>query len=98
MSDTSKIPIALREQCWVFNFGRVYSNKCYIKWCYNKINVFNYKLGYNVPVSKGGRMCLENVKPICNRCYISLDNKYTIREFRKLRKNNKIKTNKCLIS
>ena len=25
------IPKALREQCWVHNFGKKYEHKCYIK-------------------------------------------------------------------
>ena len=88
------IPKALREQCWVTNFGKCYEHTCYIKWCTNKINVFNYHVGHNIPECKGGKLCLENVKPICSRCNHSMGSQYTITEWQDLHKNN---TNTCCI-
>ena len=83
------IPKALREQCWIKNFGQKFKHSCYVKWCKNTINVFNYHVGHNIPESKGGKMCLENLKPICSRCNLSMGSQYTITEWLELDKNNK---------
>ena len=42
------IPKALREQCWIHNFGKKFEHKCYIKWCSNKITVFDFKYRHNI--------------------------------------------------
>ena len=83
------IPKALREQCWVHNFGKKYEHKCYIKWCSNKITVFDFHVGHNIPECKGGKLCLENVKPICSRCNHSMGSQYTITEWMALDENQK---------
>ena len=54
MTKKQHIPKALREQCWVANFGRNFSHSCHIKWCTNKITVFDFHVGHNIPESKGG--------------------------------------------
>lgn len=85
------IPKALKEQVWIQNFGKKFQHKCYINWCSNIINVFDYHVGHNVHESKGGKLCLENLKPICSRCNHSMSNNYTISEWLELDKNNKKK-------
>ena len=37
-----KIPKALREQVWLKYNSERYKSKCYINWCINIINVFNF--------------------------------------------------------
>ena len=41
MTKKKNIPKAIREQVWIFYFGRVFKHKCYIHWCKNIIDVFN---------------------------------------------------------
>ena len=36
------IPKALREQVWLHYIGKKFKTECYIRWCKNKMNVFNY--------------------------------------------------------
>ena len=48
------IPKALREQVWIKTFGEVFKTKCYITWCSNTINVFDFHVGHIIPHSKGG--------------------------------------------
>tara|TARA_A100001015_G_C14615702_1_gene565937 strand:- start:69 stop:389 length:321 start_codon:yes stop_codon:yes gene_type:complete len=84
MPKKKQIPRALREQCWLKFFGKTYEHKCYIDWCSNKIDVFNYHVGHNIPESKGGQLFLDNLKPICSRCNYSMGNQYTITEWIKL--------------
>jgi 5-methylcytosine-specific restriction endonuclease McrA len=79
-----KIPKALREQVWVSINGKNYKSKCYIRWCKNIIDVFNFQVGHNIPDSKGGQTVLENLKPLCSRCNQSMGNEYTIDEWNKL--------------
>ena len=63
-----KIPKALAEQVWITTFGRVFAHKCKVSWCRNKITVFDYECGHNVPESKGGKTTLDNLVPICGEC------------------------------
>ena len=76
-----KIPKALREQVWLCYFGKKYETKCYINWCCNNINVFDFHVGHNIPESKGGSTILENLRPICSRCNLSMSNNYSIDEW-----------------
>ena len=78
------IPKALREQVWLNFIGKHYTSKCFVRWCKNDINVFNFQVGHNIPESKGGTLVLENLRPICSRCNLSMSNNYTIDEWQKL--------------
>ena len=78
------IPRGLREQVWLTEFGKTFEHKCYIRWCKNNIDVFNFQVGHNIPESKGGKTVLENLKPICIRCNQSMGNGYTIDEWNEL--------------
>ena len=92
-----KIPKALDEQVWLKVCKRNFQHKCYISWCQNKITVFDYQTGHDIPESKGGETTLDNLYPICSRCNSSMSNKYTIAEFNKLGKGSKQKkvSTKC---
>jgi len=79
-----KIPIALKEQLWIRDCGKVFECKCRISWCQNTINVFNYHVGHDIPQSKGGKLDMGNLCPICDRCNYSMSNKYTIRQWERL--------------
>ncbi len=72
------IPKAVREQVWVKNFGKCFEHKCYISWCDNLINVYDFHIGHDKPESKGGTLEIDNLKPICSRCNLSMSNNYTI--------------------
>ena len=72
------IPIKLKEQVWFNHFGETYKHKCFIDWCTNTINVFNFEAGHDIPESKGGSIDLHNLYPICSKCNKSMGNKYTI--------------------
>ena len=82
------IPKRIKELVWTTYVGEVYFSKCYILWCNNIINVFNYHTGHDIPNSKGGTLDIQNLKPICSNCNLSMGNKYTIREWNKLIKLN----------
>ena len=81
------IPKAIREQCWIKTFGETYKSKCFINWCSNEITVFDFHVGHDQPESKGGTLNIDNLKPICARCNLSMSNNFTIKEWNKL--NNK---------
>ncbi len=74
----TKIPKALREQVWLKYNKRVYDSKCYVWWCNNKINVYDFEVGHNIPESKGGPTTIENLRPICSRCNKSMSDSYSI--------------------
>ena len=85
-----RIPKAIREQVWIQNFGEKFKHKCYISWCKNNVNVFDFHVGHNKPESKGGSLALSNLKPICARCNLSMSNNYTITQWQKLNKKKPI--------
>ena len=86
-----KIPKALREQVWLQFNGKIYEHKCNIYWCKNVIDVFNFQVGHNIPESKGGPTVLENLRPICSSCNLSMGNRYTIDEWNKLGNSENVK-------
>ena len=58
------IPKRIRELVWTTHNTEVFSNKCYVSWCNNIINVFNFQVGHDIPESKGGTLDIDNLKPI----------------------------------
>jgi len=76
-----KIPKALREQVWIRNIGNKFNTKCTIKWCANRITPFDFHVGHNKPESKGGGIDINNLKPICARCNLSMSDNYSITEW-----------------
>ena len=75
------IPKAVREQVWIQKFGKCFDHKCYISWCKNRVDVFTFHCGHNIPASKGGDMSIDNLYPICANCNLSMSDKYTIEEW-----------------
>lgn len=78
------IPRALREQVWIQTATSHFTIKCPVRWCNNNINAFDFHVGHNIPESKGGTLALQNLKPICPRCNLSMGSKYTIDEWNHL--------------
>lgn len=75
------IPIALREQVWIKQMGKVFHGKCPTTWCQNTITVFDFQSGHDIPESKGGPTTLENLIPLCSRCNNSMGNHFTFKEW-----------------
>jgi len=80
----AQIPRALREQVWIEYSAKQFETKCFITWCNNRINAFDFQVGHNVPESKGGKTEIANLRPICSRCNLSMGSKYSIDEWAKL--------------
>ena len=80
----TKIPKAVREQVWLTYFGKIFERKCFVSWCTNIINVFDFHVGHDQPECKGGTLSINNLKPICARCNLSMGSKYTIQEWDRL--------------
>jgi len=76
-----KIPKALAEQVWITALGHRFEGKCRVTWCRNRITVFDYECGHNIPESKGGKTTLDNLVPICGRCNRSMGDRYSIDEW-----------------
>jgi 5-methylcytosine-specific restriction endonuclease McrA len=81
MFKKTKIPKAIREQVWLSKIGRKFEGKCKTTWCNNKITVFDFQAGHDIPESKGGSMEVSNLLPICSRCNLSMGNQYTFKEW-----------------
>ena len=75
------IPKALKNAIWLEYCGEVYNHKCLVTWCKNEITPFNFEAGHNIPESKGGATTLDNLRPICKSCNVSMSNRYSIDEF-----------------
>lgn len=78
------IPKALREQVWIQNVGNCFEQKCLVKWCQNRMNVFDFHVGHNIPESQGGSTSITNLKPICARCNLSMGSQYSIEEWSRM--------------
>jgi 5-methylcytosine-specific restriction endonuclease McrA len=76
-----KIPKAMKEQIWLRDCGKVFETKCRTTWCTNRMNVWDFQAGHNIPESKGGTTNPENLVPICSRCNLSMSNTYTFTEW-----------------
>lgn len=89
LNETKKkanIPRALREQVWIQYVGRHFERKCLIDWCKNTMTVFDFHVGHNIPESQGGKTNINNLKPICSRCNLSMSNQYSITEWAQIGK------------
>jgi 5-methylcytosine-specific restriction endonuclease McrA len=75
------IPLAIRQQVWLKYIGELFENKCTIIWCQNKITPFRFHVGHIIAESKGGLMNIENLRPICANCNLSMSNNYSIDEW-----------------
>jgi len=75
------IPKALREQVWLKQMGYTFEGKCPTIWCQNKITVFNFESGHNIPESKGGPTTIENLIPLCGNCNKSMASGHTFQEW-----------------
>jgi 5-methylcytosine-specific restriction endonuclease McrA len=85
MTRKKKIPLAMREQVWLVYLGdKNFKQKCNVKWCENMITPFTFEVGHNHPESKGGKTCIDNLRPICSKCNKSMGDSYTIDEFSEL--------------
>ena len=78
------IPKAVKEQLWIRDMGHVFEGKCKVSWCKNKITVFDFQCGHNIPESKGGETALPNLMAICGRCNTCMGDRYTIDEWSKM--------------
>lgn len=76
-----KITAALREAVWIQKMGKVFEAKCPVVWCPNRITVFDFQSGHNIPESKGGKTNIDNLLPICARCNVCMGDRYTIDEW-----------------
>jgi len=75
------IPKAIREQLWIQKVGRKFETKCKTTWCRNKINVFDFQAGHDIPECKGGSVEISNLQPICSRCNLSMGSQHTFKEW-----------------
>lgn len=80
----ASIPKALREQVWLTYAGRVYERRCLVPWCQNRMNVFDFHVGHDVPESQGGATEIANLRPICARCNLSMGSTFTVQEWSRL--------------
>ena len=75
------IPKAVREQLWIRDMGQKFKGKCKTPWCKNKVTVFDFHAGHNIPESNGGITSIDNLVVICSRCNLSMASNYTFTEW-----------------
>lgn len=74
----------IREQVWIHHNGKKFETKCYVTWCTNIVDVFNFQVGHDTPKALGGSNELLNLKPICQNCNQSMGSRYSIAEWNQL--------------
>ena len=72
------IPKALQQEVWKKTFGKCFEHDCYISWCTNTIDVWNFHTGHNIPLSDEGKTTVDNLKPICSNCNNGMSNEHSI--------------------
>lgn len=75
------IPKAVREQLWIRDIGPKFKGKCKTSWCKNKVTVFDFHAGHDIPESSGGITSIDNLVVICSRCNLSMASNYTFIEW-----------------
>jgi len=70
------VPKVLKCMVWEEYIGREFEGHCYC--CSSNIDVFHFHAGHVEPASKGGNMSLENLRPVCASCNLSMSNKNMI--------------------
>jgi 5-methylcytosine-specific restriction endonuclease McrA len=85
------IPARLREAVWTTYMDKVFEGKCTVLWCKNRITVFDFQCGHDIPESKGGATTIQNLKPICARCNLSMGNRYSLEEWNRLTPASEVK-------
>ncbi len=100
MAKKKNIPKSLKENVWKKWIGESYNAKCTVEWCKNRITPFTFEAGHDIPESKGGKTCIENLRPICSSCNKSMGDRYTIKEYSQLYKPPVQRTNwfTCCVS
>jgi hypothetical protein len=98
MVKKNNIPRAIKQQVWLKHIGKKFEDKCTIKWCQNVISVFNFHTGHNIPESKGGTINIDNLRPICSNCNLSMNDTYSIDEWNILCVRKDINNNNGLFS
>ena len=77
-----KIPKVLKDQVWEYTNGEKGTAKCYV--CnHTKIKMNNFTCGHIIPESKGGKMEVNNLKPICSKCNLQMGTQ-NLEEFKKI--------------
>lgn len=76
-----KLPAGLRRNVWIKYNGENFNAKCHVEFCEAIITPFIFEVGHDVPVSKGGTDTINNLRPICRSCNLSMSNVYTITEY-----------------
>lgn len=64
------IPKPLRTNVWEKYSGKNYESNCFI--CNKIITINSWDCGFIIPESKGGKIILENLMPVCKQCNKSL--------------------------
>lgn len=90
LSKKNNIPKKIREEVWKHYNGNNFESACKVSWCRNIIDVFNYHVGHDVPESKGGKLDIINLKPICSNCNLSMGDRFTITDWDKIGINERI--------
>tara|TARA_B110000971_G_C19983326_1_gene488375 strand:- start:43 stop:1494 length:1452 start_codon:yes stop_codon:yes gene_type:complete len=75
------IPPQIKQEIWEVNFGNCCRHDCYVKECKNRITAWDFHAGHNIPYSEGGEDKIDNLRPICSKCNLSMGDRLTIHEW-----------------
>ena len=64
------IPSSVRHKVWVETNGENWNGRCFI--CDKSIDITNFHCGHDIAASKGGSISVENLKPVCSVCNLSM--------------------------
>jgi 5-methylcytosine-specific restriction endonuclease McrA len=83
--DKKNIPKIKKQEIWYHYIGEdIGRTKCFC--CnINDIRQLEFHCGHIIPKSKGGEMSLQNLRPICSKCNLSMGNENMIDFYEKIK-------------
>lgn len=72
------IPQKIKVLVWEKYIGRFYEGQCFC--CESNIDVFNWHAGHIIAHVNGGQVTIENIRPICSGCNLSMSS-MSMRDF-----------------
>jgi 5-methylcytosine-specific restriction endonuclease McrA len=67
---------SLRREVWLKYMGRKFTGKCFVDWCTNKLCCLDsWHVGHVIPESRFGKLTLDNLRPVCTQCNLSMGTK-----------------------
>ncbi|MHB2027944.1 MAG: hypothetical protein ACYCPT_03905 [Acidimicrobiales bacterium] len=70
----AEVPVSVKSAVWRKHAGTATTTECFVK-CGETVSVFNFECAMLVSESKGGKLHVDNLRPVCKNCLASIGEK-----------------------